>query len=302
MKKLTAFLCLFLLAQLAFGQTKTVAGTVIDADGKPVAYATVTESGKKNAVQADADGRFSIKVSENAKLIFTAAGFESLTAEANGSSFSMARKDGSMNEVVVTALGIRRSRNALPYAAQQVNGEEIAQSRSSNFVNSLSGRVSGVEIKQGNGIGSSTNVVIRGAKSLLNSNQALFVVDGVPVDNSNTTNAATATGRVNDINNRPVGGYDYGNAAADINPDDIESLTVLKGAAATALYGSRAANGVIMITTKKSKKGLGITFNTGVTVGNIDKSTFPTYQKEYGAGYQQGGYSTGSSGTRNTGF
>jgi TonB-linked SusC/RagA family outer membrane protein len=302
MKKLTVLFCLFLMAICALGQTKTVIGTVRDADGKPVAYATVSESGKKNAVTADAEGKFSINVSDNSKLLITAAGFESLTADANAPGFTMARKDGSMNEVVVTALGIRRNRNALPYAAQQVNGEEISQSRGSNFVNSLSGRVSGVEIKQGNGMGSSTNVVIRGAKSLLNSNQALFVVDGVPVDNSNTTNAATATGRVNDVNNRPVGGYDYGNAAADINPDDIESVTVLKGAAATALYGSRAANGVIMITTKKSKKGLGITVNSGFTVGNIDKSTFPTYQKEYGAGYQQGGYSTTGSGTPNTGF
>src|SRR5699024_3220670 len=121
-------------------------------------------------------------------------------------------------------------------ATQQISGDEVSQSRGSNFINSLSGKVSGVEIRQGNGMGSSTNVVIRGTKSLLNNNQAMFIVDGVPIDNSNTTNAATATGRVNDVNNRPVGGYDYGNAAADINPDDIESVTVLKGAAATALY------------------------------------------------------------------
>ncbi|HVG16365.1 MAG TPA: SusC/RagA family TonB-linked outer membrane protein, partial [Chitinophagaceae bacterium] len=211
-------------------------------------------------------------------------------------------KEGNLNEVVVTALGIRRSRNTLPYATQQISGEEVSQSRGSNFINSLSGKVSGVEIRQGNGMGSSTNVVVRGTKSLLNNNQAMFVVDGVPIDNSNTTNAATATGRVNDVNNRPVGGYDYGNAAADINPDDIESVTILKGAAATALYGSRAANGVVMITTKKSRKGLGITVNSGVIVGKIDKSTFIKYQKEYGAGYSQTGYSTVASGTPNTGF
>jgi len=125
--------------------------------------------------------------------------------------------------------------------------------------------------------------VIRGAKSLTGNNQALFVVDGVPVDNtiSKTLDPGTrgnmqATGR---------GGYDYGNSASDINPDDIESINVLKGAAATALYGSRAANGVIMITTKKARKGLGITVNSGVIVGKIDKSTFPGYQKQYGAGY-----------------
>jgi TonB-linked SusC/RagA family outer membrane protein len=302
MKKLATFLCLSVLVLFAFGQTKTVTGVVTDADGKPVSYATVAESGKKNAVTADADGRFSIKVAENSKLLISAAGFESLTMDAGSGSFKIVRKDGSMNEVVVTALGIRRSRNTLPYAAQQITGDEISQTRGSNFVSALSGKVSGVEIRQGNGMGSSTNIVVRGTKSLLNSNQALFVVDGVPVDNSNTTNAATATGRVNDVNLRPVGGYDYGNAAADINPDDIETVTVLKGAAATALYGSRAANGVVMITTKKSKKGLGITVNSGVTVGKIDKSTFVKYQKEYGAGYQQTGYSTVGSGSPNTGF
>jgi len=119
----------------------------------------------------------------------------------------------------------------------------------------------------------------------------MFVIDGVPIDNSNTTSAATATGRLNDVNNRPVGSYDYGNAAADVNPDDIESVTVLKGAAASALYGSRAANGVVMITTKKGRRGLGITVNSGVTFGRIDKSTFPEYQKEYGGGYSQTQYS-----------
>ncbi|NIK73236.1 TonB-linked SusC/RagA family outer membrane protein [Thermonema lapsum] len=125
-------------------------------------------------------------------------------------------------------------------------------------------------------MGGSTNVVIRGFKSITGDNQALFVIDGVPVDNSTPNTTAQRTGR---------GGYDYGNAAADINPDDIESITVLKGPAATALYGSRAANGVVMITTKKGKKGLGITVNTGVTFGSIINSTFPTYQKKYGQGY-----------------
>ncbi|RYZ52021.1 MAG: SusC/RagA family TonB-linked outer membrane protein, partial [Chitinophagaceae bacterium] len=303
MKKFTAFFCLaFLLCLHAWGQTKTVTGVVTDAEGKAVAFATIAEPGRNNTVTAKADGRFSIVVPENATLLITASGFEPLTTNAAATSFRMARRDENLNEVVVTALGIRRSRNTLPYAAQQVSGAEVSQSRGSNFVNALSGRVSGVEIRQGNGMGSSTNIVIRGTKSLLNSNQALFVIDGVPVDNSNTTNAATATGRVNDVNNRPVGGYDYGNAAADINPDDIESLTILKGAAATALYGSRAANGVVMVTTKKGRKGLGITVNSGVTVGKIDKSTFVKYQKEYGAGYSQSGYSTVASGTSNTGF
>ncbi|MBO9571344.1 MAG: SusC/RagA family TonB-linked outer membrane protein [Chitinophagaceae bacterium] len=286
MKKLTAFLCLSMLVLFTYGQTKTVTGVVTDADGKPVSYATITESGKKNAVTADADGRFSIKVSENSKLLISASGFESFTTDAGSGSFKMVRKDGSMNEVVVTALGIRRSRNTLPYAAQQVSGDDVSRARGSNVASALSGKVSGLQIIQGNSIGGSTNVVIRGVKSLTGNNQALFVVDGVPINNANN-NAINRTPPDQKRRDQTTGGggYDYGNAAADINPDDIESLTVLKGAAATALYGSRAANGVIMITTKKAKRGVGITINSGFVVGSIDKSTFPKYQTQYGAGY-----------------
>jgi len=147
-----------------------------------------------------------------------------------------------MQEVVVTALGIRRTRNQLPYAAQQISGDEVSKERTSNFIQNLSGKISGLEVRQTNTLGGSTNVLVRGVKSFVGNNQALFVVDGVPYNNDNTNSADQVTGR---------GGYDYGNAAADINPDDIESVTVLKGAAASALYGSRGNNGVILITTKK---------------------------------------------------
>jgi TonB-dependent SusC/RagA subfamily outer membrane receptor len=166
----------------------------------------------------------------------------------------------------------------LGYATQEVKGDQVSTAKESNFINSLSGKVSGVEIKRNNNMGASTNIVVRGFKSLTGNNQALFVVDGVPIDNSNTTSSSTAQGG---------GGYDYGNAASDINPDDIESINVLKGAAATALYGSRAANGVVMVTTKKGKKnqGLGVNVSMGYSVGSIDKSTFPKYQSSYGGGY-----------------
>jgi TonB-linked SusC/RagA family outer membrane protein len=182
-----------------------------------------------------------------------------------------------LSEVVVTALGIERNRNELAYAAQQVNGEEISQNRSVNFVNSLSGKVSGVDIKTNNTMGGSTNVVIRGYKSISGNNQALFVIDGIPVSNANTNTNAQRSGGV---------GTDFGNAAADINPDNIASVNVLKGAAATALYGSRAANGVVMITTKKGRKNsFELVVNSGITWGKIDKSTFAEYQNEYGGGY-----------------
>jgi TonB-dependent SusC/RagA subfamily outer membrane receptor len=276
---LALFTVLMLCGALAFSQGRTVTGTVNDETGAPVPFATITESGTNNATTADANGSFTFKQNGNGSLTITATGFNPVTATPvnNRVSAVLTRNTSELSAVVVTALGIRRTRNSLPYAAQQVTGEDIANTRGGNAAASLSGKVSGVEIRQGNGIGSSTNVVIRGIKSLTGSNQALFVIDGVPVDN--TVNNTNTTGR---------GGYDYGNAGADINPDDIESINVLKGAAATALYGSRAGNGVIMITTKKGQKGLGISVNSGVTFGSIDKSTFAKYQNKYGAGYGPG--------------
>lgn len=278
MRKFMSLLAVLTLSVLTFAQTRPIKGQVKDESGNPIPFATVAEAGTKKAVIADASGNFTINVGENARLTFSATGYQTLTIAPSGDtqSISLVRSGDSMQEVVVTALGVRRSKNTLPYAAQQVSGEDVSKTRSGNAASALSGKVSGLQIIQGNSIGGSTNVVIRGAKSLTGNNQALFVVDGVPVDNSINNSANQRTGR---------GGYDYGNAAADINPDDIESINVLKGAAATALYGSRAANGVIMVTTKKAKRGLGITVNSGLIVGKIDKSTFATYQKEYGAGY-----------------
>lgn len=181
--------------------------------------------------------------------------------------------------LVTTALGIRRTRNSLPYATQQVTAGELNRTPNTNFINNLSGKVAGLQITASNALGGSSNVILRGSKSLTQSNQALFVVDGVPYDNS-TQN---------------LGGYDLGNPASDINPDDIESVTVLKGAAASALYGSRAANGVIVLTTKKANpknKRLGITVNQSIQVGSIDRSTLPKYQTEYGQGYGSAGASS----------
>lgn len=288
MRKFTFLLpMLMLITAFAFAQTRTVTGTIRADNGEVVPFATITELGTRNATRADADGAFSINIQQNGQLVVTAAGFASqtLTPDGNTLNITMARGEGQLQEVVVTALGIRRNKNTLPYAAQTVQGDAVNQSRNNNLAAALSGKVSGVEIRTGNAMGASSNVVVRGNKSLTGTNQALFVVDGVPIDNANTSRANAVTGR---------GGYDYGNAAADINPDDIESLTVLKGAAATALYGSRAANGVVMITTKRGRRGLGITINSGITVGKIDKNTYTKYQKEYGAGYDPSAAGYGS--------
>lgn len=180
--------------------------------------------------------------------------------------------------VVVTALGIKREKKALGYATQGVSGEDMADKPVTNFANALQGEVAGLNIQSYGTMGGSANMVVRGYSSISGNNQALVVIDGVPVINSSSSSASQRTGR---------GGYDFGNAASDLNPDDIESVNILKGSAATALYGSRAGQGAIIITTKKgrSRKGLGVTVNSSAMFSTVDKKTLPTYQKRYGAGY-----------------
>lgn len=283
MKKLlqSLFVLLFV-AVSAMAQERTISGTVTaQEDGLPLPGVSVKIKGTQIATSTAGNGKFTIRAGSNAVLVFTFIGYlpKEVTAGANAVNVSLVADNQQLNEVVVTAMGQLRTKNSLPYAAQQVKGDELTQTRTANAASALSGKVSGLQIIQGNAIGGSTNVVIRGNKSLLGNNQALFVVDGVPVDNSTNNSADQKKGR---------GGYDYGNAAADINPDDIESVNVLKGAAASALYGSRGANGVVMITTKSRKQGgMGITVNTGLSIGSIDKKTFPKYQQEYGAGYSK---------------
>ncbi len=281
-QKLLSFFMSVLLVGSAYAQERTISGRVTSADdGSTLPGVTVTVVGTALGTQTDLDGQYTITVPANAKALeFSYIGFATQTVtivDRTTVNVVLATDAQQLGEVVVTALGIVRKKNELPYAAQEVKAEEITQTRDNNFVNALSGRVAGLEIKQSGSMGGSTNVVMRGIRSMTGNNQALFVVDGAPISNANTNTTDQTTGR---------GGFDYGNAAADINPDDIASITVLKGAAATALYGSRAANGVIMITTKKgSKNSMNITVNSGLTFGNIDKETFAKYQTEYGAGY-----------------
>lgn len=267
-------------------QTRLITGTVTSAaEGEgPIPGVTVQVKGTTIGTVTDANGKYSLSVPQNATtLIFSYVGMKSQEVEIGGRSVINGVLESSLvglDEVVVTALGISREKKSLGYATQQVGNEAVNTVKTDNFVNTLSGKIAGINIKANNNMGGSTNVIIRGSKSLTGNNQALFVVDGIPIDNSNTNNRGQLLGR---------SGYDYGNAAADLNANDIESIDVLKGAAASALYGSRAANGVIMITTKKGSaragKGLGVTINSNVTVSTIDKSTFPKYQTNYGAGY-----------------
>ena len=251
----------------------------------PLPGVTIRVKGAKQGAMSAANGKFSISVpKESTTIDVSYIGYvaQSVTIPAsNVINVSLSEDSKQLEQVVVTAMGISRKKNELPFAAQELKAEEITRTRDINLVNSLGGKVAGLDVKRSNAMGGSTNIVVRGNKSIGGNNQALFVIDGVPVSNASSNTTDQNTGRA---------GYDYGNAASDINPDDVASMTVLKGAAATALYGSRAANGVIIITTKKgNKNGTNITVNSGVTFGKIDKSTFAKYQNQYGQGYSTPG-------------
>jgi len=285
MKKIALLLAFFAIGlQVLMAQTKEISGTVTSADdGGAIPGVSVSVKGTTLGTITDMDGVFRLKVPQDAKtLLFTFVGMASQEVVIGTQStfkVKMVSENISVDEVVVTALGISREKKSLGYSSQNVKEDQISTVKASNFMNALSGKVAGVQIKKSNNMGGSTNVVMRGNKSLTNSNQVLYVVDGVPINNEIGSYSSQSTGAT---------GYDYGNAASDVNPDDIESINVLKGSAATALYGSRASGGVIMITTKKGtvgKKGIGVTVNTNIAFKSIDKSTFPTYQQQYGAGY-----------------
>ena len=274
-------LLLALIVQISFAQEKTVTGVVSDASGTLPGVSVVIK-GTSTGTQTDFDGKYTIMAKQGDILSFSYMGYKTIekpVTTSNIMNVSLQQDANLLDEIVVTALGISKAKKSLGYSTQKVDGDEVSRVKDANFINSLAGKISGVEIKQSGTMGGSTNVVIRGNSSLTGNNQALFVVDGVPMNNSNTNSGGQQTGR---------GGYDYGNAASDINPDDIASINVLKGGAASVLYGSSAANGVIIITTKKgkSKKNqLGVTINSSFSLGSIDKSTYTEYQDQYGAGY-----------------
>lgn len=278
---------LLLFTQMLFAQSRTVTGTVTASDTKEsLPGVSVVLEGTTKGTVTDLDGKYAIEVDDNlAVLVFSYIGMNTQRKEVGTqSSINVELQSGvDLDEFVVTALGISREKKSLGYATQEVAGDEVSTVKRDNFINNLSGKAAGVQIKTNTNMGGSTNVLIRGNTSLTGNNQALFVIDGVPIDNSNTTQNRVAQGR---------SGYDYGSGISDINPEDIKSMNVLKGAAATALYGARAANGAIIITTKKGsekgatgRKGLGVNFSTTAQVGVADKTTFPAYQDGYGAGY-----------------
>lgn len=259
-------------------QDTKITGTVEDEFG-PVAGASVVIKGTTNGTMTDMDGHFTLEGVKKGDIIqISFIGFATQDIPYTGQTalnVKLEEDAQKLDEVVVTALGMKRDKKALGYAMQELKGDELLSSREPNLANSLSGKVSGLQIvRSSNGVGGSSKIVLRGNNSLTGSNQPLIVVDGTPMDNF--------TGGVDDVWGNS--GADMGNGLSDINPEDIESMTVLKGASAAALYGSRAGNGVILITTKSGKKneGLGITVNAGITTESIFLK--PDMQNSFGQG------------------
>ena len=275
----TLFTMLMLSGVLAFSQGRSVSGTVKDDTGQPVPFATVTESGTKNATTADANGNFNLKMKGTGGLTFTAAGYGAVTMVPQGNSVSatIARTNAELSTVVVTAAGIKRSEKTIGYAISKVDPNTLLQKSEPDILKSLQGKVAGVDIRTSQGTpGAASRIQIRGNSSFYGDNQPLIIVDGVPYSNQSIGTTGSLTG-----------GGAYGSGIADIDPNDIASMNILKGSSAGALYGSRASNGVIIITTKsgsvgRSRKGTEVNVKSSLSFENI--ANLPEYQNEYGTG------------------
>lgn len=260
---------------VALAQEKNVTGNVTDQDGLPLPGVSILVVGTTNGTQTDFDGNYSIMANTGQTIRFSYIGQKTMDKTVGASAtinVQMEEDTQALEEVVVTALGIARKEKALGYASQQIGTEKITDVPTTNIVNALSGKVSGVNITQSSGdIGSSSRITIRGISTIFGNSQPLIVVDGAVMDNN--TYAGNSTGT------------DVPNGLADINPQDIENINVLKGGAATALYGMRGTNGVIVVTTKTGNKNeaLGISLHSSVTFSN--PYIFPNYQNSYGQGH-----------------
>jgi TonB-linked SusC/RagA family outer membrane protein len=266
----------------AYAQKRSVSGKISDVNGTPLPGVNIIVKGTSVGTTSNSDGVYSISLPEKSNtLVFSYVGFtpqEVNVANRSNVDIKLQEDASELERVVVTALGIERSTKALQFSATQVSGENFTQAREISTANALAGRVAGVNVtKIASGPGASSRVVIRGAKTLGSTlNQPLYVVDGVPIDNTNFGQAGV------------WGGADQGDGMSSINPDDIASMTVLKGASAAALYGSRAANGVILITTKKGsgRKGIGIEFNSNYVFETVQNLT--DFQQTHGTGGYDG--------------
>lgn len=272
-------LLLVLIAQLTFAQERVVSGTVSDNTGMPLPGVSVLVKGTKTGTQTDFDGKYSIKAAPNQVLIFSYIGMQSQEVAASSSNVNAKLKNDSveLESVVVTALGIKKEKKALGYATQEVKATELTRGNNNSLAGALQGKLAGVQITPSSGApGASSQIVIRGARSFTGNNTPLYVIDGMPV----ASQADYSTGN-------SVTGSDLANRAVDIDPNDIESINILKGQAASAIYGLRASNGVVVITTKSgrgaSKSGKPtINFNSSVTADDISRKI--NFQDEYAQG------------------
>ncbi|MCK5824883.1 MAG: SusC/RagA family TonB-linked outer membrane protein [Ichthyobacteriaceae bacterium] len=273
------FVISFMFSMQVFAQEIEISGVVMSDDEETMPGVSIIVLGTTKGATTDFDGNYTIKASKGETLQYSFIGYANkvVTVEGNTTIDVVLNVDSEiLDDVVVTALGISRKEESLGYAVSKVGGSELAEVKSINAVNSLSGKVAGVDIQQGNtGAGGSSKVTIRGNSKITGSNQPLYVIDGVPMDNGSMGQAGQ------------YGGQDLGDGISSINPDDIETMSVLKGPAAAALYGTRASNGVILITTKSWKKGSGTKFNvdfsSNFTVDNI-VGQYEDVQYVYGQG------------------
>ena len=255
-----------------------IRGKVIDASGEALIGVSVRVKGSDSGASTDVNGNFVLNAPDNAVLVFTYIGYITQEVAVNGRTsvnVTLVEDRQSLSEVVVTAFGVTKAKRGLGYAVQEVRGDDFTESRQNNIANSLTGKIAGVDATQANsGAGGSSRVIIRGNTSLNGNQQPLYVVDGMPINNNNR-GPVTSTEKLN---------ADRGDGISSINPDDIATISVLKGGAAAALYGSQAANGVILITTKKgtAQKGVGVEITSDANFGS--PSVFPNYQYEYGQG------------------
>ncbi|QCX00851.1 SusC/RagA family TonB-linked outer membrane protein [Aggregatimonas sangjinii] len=289
MKKKCNWLCiLFLIGfSIALAQEKTVSGTVSDQDGFPLPGVNVLVKGTTNGTQTDFDGNYAIAANEGDVLVFSYIGqktTEQVVSTSSTLNIQMEEDRQALEEVVVTAQGIKAKPRSLSYSVQSVDSDDITKSRETNLVSALSAKAAGVQVTSSSGsVGASANIRIRGNTSITRSNSPLFVVDGVPIDNSSFSEDPTQTN-----NNSSLGGSDFSNRAIDINSNDIESVNILKGIAAQTLYGLRAANGVVLITTKKGREGkTTVTLNTSTIFSDYNKG--PELQQIYAQGRHNGG-------------
>jgi len=278
-----------ILTSVAFAQEKKISGRVTSADGKGLPGVTVVVQGTNQATQTDADGNYSLNVPAGKVVVFRSVGFDDKTIIVNNNStvfnVSLENHDNALEEVVVTGMGQSRQKRALSYATQEVKGDKLTEAANSNLATAIQGKVSGVQVTPSSGMpGASANITIRGARSFTGNNSPLYVVDGLPI--SSTSDVSTGNS---------VSGADYSSRGLDIDPNDIESINILKGQAASALYGMRASNGVIIITTKSGKGKVGkpqISYNSNVSFDKV--SVLPDFQTKYAQG-TNGTYSPMSS-------